>query len=251
MSALLGITARAVLYTMLGVILVVMILFGLMLYLLLKTKKKSDSVDNNIRYLLARRESQIVVEIMQCEHDDVKRAELVGKLRRVKMAEMLIEELIKEEQGIVSAVEAEENAKRKHPEKAAAPANKPPVPPAGRPDEPRPAVKPEDMSKVNVNGAPRPVGQPVQRPAGQPMQRPGQPPVQRPAGPVQSAQAPTKPVTEKPAQPAAKPVQAAEKPVEKPAEKPAAQPEKPGASAPASDKKDGAADKGAEEKKQD
>ena len=196
---LLAMSARAALVLLLIVLIVMALLFGFMVFMLLKLRSKNNLSDAyNVRNMLARRESQIVEDILKSEHDDVKRTELVGKLRRVKMAEMLIDELIRDEEGILKEIDAEEKAKKASAKAAPQPsvnvtaaAKAKPANAAGNTaQKPNLPPKPKDMSAANGNAAQKPVQRPVQKPA------------EKTVGEVKTSAE----------QPAAKPVATAEKP---------------------------------------
>ena len=197
---LLVVSAHTLFIIMLLTMIVVALLFGFMVFMLLRMRKKENLSDaDNVKGMLARRESSIVVEIMRNEKDEVKRTELVGKLRRVKMAQMLIDELIREEEGILKEIDAEENSKKAHvkddAENAAKPAQHDGAPKArpvqqGGPVQRKVPPRPRDMSSVNGVPAQRPVQRPVQNPA------------QKPAGPDHKTEM----------NPTAKPVQTEQKP---------------------------------------
>lgn len=112
---LLAASARGLFIAMLIVMIVVSLLFGFIVFMLLKpAKKQPEAVDpNNVRNMLARRETQLTVELMSNKDDEAKRAELVNKLRRVKSAQMLVDELVEEEKAIVGATDAEEKERIK------------------------------------------------------------------------------------------------------------------------------------------
>ena len=98
---------------MLIIMIIVSLLFGFVVFVLLKTGKKGDDADaGNVKQLLARRESKLVMDAMKC-NDDEKKAELLNKLRRVRSAQMVIDELLKEEKAINDSIEAEELARKR------------------------------------------------------------------------------------------------------------------------------------------
>lgn len=124
---LLAASARGLFIAMLIIMIVVSLLFGFIVFMALKPAKKApEAVDaNNVRKMLARRETQLTVELMNNKQDEAKRNELVNKLRRVKSAEQLVDELLEEEKAIVGATEAEEKERVKKPaaEKSGKPKN--------------------------------------------------------------------------------------------------------------------------------
>ena len=187
---LLAVSARVLFVAMLIILIAVALLFGFIVFMILKMHKKRDLAETgNVKNMLARRESQIVVDILRNEHDDVLRAELVGKLRRVKMAQMLIDELIKEEEGIINEIEAEENPKKA----ARAAENESTHKPAQHPvrNGQRPAQRPAGMSGANGGAAQRPAQnhaqKPVQNTEELSVQQPAQDAKEVPAEPVEKA----------------------------------------------------------------
>lgn len=164
---LLAISARGLFIAMLIIMIVVSLLFGFIIFMALRpVKKPPEAVDaSNIRKLLIRRETQITVELMQTKDDEAKRSELLNKLRRVKSAEQLVDELVEEEKAIEGATEAEEaaRAKKKGGEKKPAQKGKPvgaKRPPAPRPDREGEAAAAQDGEKPRPSAekprAPRP-----------------------------------------------------------------------------------------------
>ena len=63
--------------------------------------------------MLTRRESNLLLELMACKDDEAKKSELINKLRRVKSAMALVDELIEEEKAIEQASEEDENNRKK------------------------------------------------------------------------------------------------------------------------------------------
>ena len=141
---LLAASARGLFIAMLIIMIVVSLLFGFIVFMLLKpVNKQPEAVDaNNVRKMLTRRETQLTVELMNNKDNEAKRTELVNKLRRVKSAEQLVDELVEEEKAIIGATEAEEKDRKIHHEKGEShkPAHKPAVKTEG-------GAKPEKAAK--------------------------------------------------------------------------------------------------------
>lgn len=120
--ALLASATRGLFIAMLIIMIVVSFLFALIVFIALRpVKKPPEEVDpNNVKSMLTRRESNLLMELMQLKDDEPKRAELINKLRRVKSAQALVDELIEEEKAINQASEEdEENRSKRKAEEAA------------------------------------------------------------------------------------------------------------------------------------
>ena len=154
-------SARGMFIAMLIIMIVVSLLFGFVVFVLFKTGKKGDAYDaDNVKRLLAVRESKLVVEIMACKDNEEKKNELTMKLRRVRSAMTLIDELLKEEKAMSDAIEAEEKAKKKsYAEKGEKP--------AAYADVKQPERKPP-VERPAANGGATPAHQPAPQFAHQP-----------------------------------------------------------------------------------
>lgn len=175
------------------VMIVVTALFAFILWIALKPIKKDELDDSSsARKALARRETELTVALLKLlnkESDEGKRAELENKLREVKAAEKLVNELMGEDE------------------------------PAAKPAKPVKPVKPAPK-------AAKPAAAPVQQ-AAKPAKPAAQPAAKPAAAPVQQAVKPAKPAAQPAAKPAAAPAQQAAKPAAKPAPaKPAEEPKK-------------------------
>lgn len=118
---------------LLTVMVIVTALFALILVIALKPIKKDELDDSSsAKKALGRRETELTIELLKKQNDAKARAELEGKLREVKAAEKLVEELVPEP----------EKPAPKKPVKAPAgkPAPKAPAKPA--PEKPAEPVKP-------------------------------------------------------------------------------------------------------------
>lgn len=181
--ALLASATRGLFIAMLIIMIVVSALFALIVFIALRpVKKPPEEVDpNNVRSMLTRRESNLLLELMACKDDEAKKSELINKLRRVKSAMALVDELIEEEKAIEQASEEDENNRKK---RRAEEASK------------KPAVK---RSAPTKNGAPKsakpqngtqPRHKPVQKKQDPLEFRPSQEPAQAPVKAENSEQSP-------------------------------------------------------------
>ncbi len=181
--ALLASATRGLFIAMLIIMIVVSALFALIVFIALRpVKKPPEEVDpNNVRSMLTRRESNLLLELMACKDDEAKKSELINKLRRVKSAMALVDELIEEEKAIEQASEEDENNRKK---RRAEEASK------------KPAVK---RSAPTKNGAPKsakpqngtlPRHKPVQKKQDPLEFRPPQEPAQAPVKAENSEQSP-------------------------------------------------------------
>lgn len=109
---LLAAPVRVMFIAMLIIMIIVTLLFGYIVFMILKTKKSDATSSPDVKQLLVRRESRLVAEIMATKGDDEKKNELLGKLRKVKSAQMVVDELLKEEAELSESIEAEEKAKK-------------------------------------------------------------------------------------------------------------------------------------------
>ena len=94
--ALLASATRGLFIAMLIIMIVVSALFALIVFIALRpVKKPPEEVDpNNVISMLTSRESNLLLELMACKDDEAKKSELINKLRRVKSAMALVDELI-------------------------------------------------------------------------------------------------------------------------------------------------------------
>ena len=122
------------------VMIVVTALFAFILWIALKPIKKDELDDSSsARKALARRETELTVALLKLlnkESDEGKRAELENKLREVKAAEKLVNELMGED---------EPAAKPAKPVKPVKPAPKAAKPAAKRAEAPAKTEKPTAM----------------------------------------------------------------------------------------------------------
>lgn len=151
------------------VMIVVTALFAFILWIALKPIKKDELDDSSsARKALARRETELTVALLKLlnkESDEGKRAELENKLREVKAAEKLVNELMGED------------------EPAAKPAK--PVKPV------KPAPKAAKPAKPAAKPAEKPVAKPAEKPAAKPVAKPAAKPAEKPA-PAKPAEEPKK-----------------------------------------------------------
>ncbi len=150
------------------VMIVVTALFAFILWIALKPIKKDELDDSSsAKKALARRETELTVALLKLlnkESDEGKRAELENKLREVKAAEKLVNELMGEDEPaakpakpVKSAQPAPKAAKPAKP--AAQPAAKPVAKSAAKPAE-KPATTP-----APAKPAEKPVAKPAAKPA--------------------------------------------------------------------------------------
>lgn len=119
---------------LLTVMVIVTALFAFILVIALKPVKKDELDDSNsARRALGRRETELTIELLNKQNDAKRRAELESKLREVKAAEKLVEELIPEE---------EKPAPKKPAVKPPVKQSVPPKPVKSEQAKPAPAAKP-------------------------------------------------------------------------------------------------------------
>lgn len=161
------------------VMIVVTALFAFILWIALKPIKKDELDDSSsAKKALARRETELTVALLKLlnkESDEGKRAELENKLREVKAAEKLVNELMGEDEP------AAKPAKPAKPVKSAQPA----------PKAAKPAAAPAQQAAKPAKPAAQPAAKPVAKPAAKPA----------------AAPAPAKPAEKPVAKPAAKPAE--------------------------------------------
>ncbi len=161
---LLATSARGLFVGMLIVMIIVSLLFGFIVFMLLKPVKKPPEAvsSDNIRSLITHRETQLTVELMSSQDDEKKRTDLMGKLRRLKAAEQVVDELIEEEKAISGESESREKERKAPPRKTGQPQRKAPDgnrPPRKAVQNPRPVPqKPVEPGKGAVQN-PRPAPQ--------------------------------------------------------------------------------------------
>ena len=162
--ALLAISSRAILIVMLIVLILLALVFGFMLYMILNAKKRQQVAisSKNVMYLLEKHEQQLVAEIEKGNPSEEKKTELMNKLRRAKSAQMLVEELVKEHEGVAQG--------------AAQPAQKPAQPAQGAA---QPAQKPAQPAQNPAQPAQNPAAQPAQKPVANPAAKPVQNPADK------------------------------------------------------------------------
>lgn len=157
------------------VMIVVTALFAFILWIALKPIKKDELDDSSsAKKALARRETELTVALLKLlnkESDEGKRAELENKLREVKAAEKLVNELMGEDEP------AAKPAKPVKPVKPAPKAAKPAAAPVQQ------AAKP---AKPAAQSAAKPVAKPAAKPAEKPAAtpapaKPAEKPVAKPA----------------------------------------------------------------------
>ncbi len=162
------------------VMIVVTALFAFILWIALKPIKKDELDDSSsAKKALARRETELTVALLKLlnkESDEGKRAELENKLREVKAAEKLVNELMGED------------------EPAAKPA-KPVKPVKPAPKAAKPAAAPVQQAAKPAKPAAQSAAKPVAKPAAKPAEKPAATP------------APAKPAEKPVAKPAAKPAE--------------------------------------------
>ena len=175
MSILLAISARTVLTIALVIMILVSLLFGFILFMILKSSKKKDNHTQqqpNILQLLARHESHLNEELAKGNLDEEKSTALNTRLRRVKSAQALIDELTKEHEAHAQAKATEVHHSPEHKPAGAPVAN-------GGAEHAHPAPNAPHPTGNPAPSAPHPTGNPVQRPVN---------PVQRPVNPAGNAQ---------------------------------------------------------------
>ena len=162
------------------VMIVVTALFAFILWIALKPIKKDELDDSSsAKKALARRETELTVALLKLlnkESDEGKRAELENKLREVKAAEKLVNELMGED------------------EPAAKPA-KPVKPVKPAPKAAKPAAAPVQQAAKPAKPAAQSAAKPLAKPAAKPAEKPAATP------------APAKPAEKPVAKPAAKPAE--------------------------------------------
>lgn len=150
------------------VMIVVTALFAFILWIALKPIKKDELDDSSsARKALARRETELTVALLKLlnkESDEGKRAELENKLREVKAAEKLVNELMGEDEP------AAKPAKPVKPVKPAPKAAKPAATPAqqaAKPAKPaaQPAAKPAAAPAQQAAKHAKPAAKPAEKPA--------------------------------------------------------------------------------------
>ena len=139
------------------VMIVVTALFAFILWIALKPIKKDELDDSSsAKKALARRETELTVALLKLlnkESDEGKRAELENKLREVKAAEKLVNELMGED------------------EPAAKPA-KPVKPVKPAPKAAKPAAAPVQQAAKPAKPAAQSAAKPVAKPAAKPAEKP-------------------------------------------------------------------------------
>ena len=140
------------LIVMLVVVAVLTLLFGCMLFMILNfSKKKGGNAQNDVMYMLERHETHLAAEIEKCS-DDEKKESLNIKLRRIKAAQHLIEEMKKEDEARAAAIAA----KRKSEKEAAAAKNSAAAPAPEQKSAEKPAQnaeKPAQNAEKPAEGA--------------------------------------------------------------------------------------------------
>ena len=132
----LAISARATLTVMLVVIILLTLLFGAMLFMILKNSKKSktETPGVDVMHMLERHDAHLSAEIEKVKGDDAKKEALSLKQRRIQAAKHLIDEMIKEDEARAAAIAAKrkeqaaaarQNAAQPKPEAHANAENKP------------------------------------------------------------------------------------------------------------------------------
>ena len=189
-----------------AIVVIACVVFSFLLYRKTASVKKTLDADV-VRRELYRRETDVVIQLVKENPDESKREALLNELRRIKSAEMLVEEIVKNEKADRGIAEHHAKAPAKPGEQAKAPAK-----PAGAPTAPAGAPAPRPTAPAGAP-APRPAA-----PTGAPAPRPAAPtgaPAPRPAAPA-GAPAP------RPATPAGAPAPRPAAPTGAPAPKPAA-----------------------------
>lgn len=98
---------------LLVIMIFITILFGIIVFIALKPIKKEKSGDNaSTKKLLSRREAELTIELMNNEGDKKTKEDLIDKLRRVKAAEEVVDELVKEEKAVADELDAEDAKKK-------------------------------------------------------------------------------------------------------------------------------------------
>ena len=151
--------SRALFISLIAVVVVVVLLcLGLSAFLFYKSAHVKKSIEADvIRKELYRRETEVVVKIFHEKPDESKREALINELRRIKSAELLVEEIIKAEKAERSLAE-NRTAKPAKSEKPAKPAKsgnssaapKEGVAPAQESGKPAPAAAAEQPASGGV-----------------------------------------------------------------------------------------------------
>lgn len=104
----LAISARLTLTIMLVVIIILTLMFGFMLFTLLKRAKKDkeETPPVDVIHMLERHETHLAAEIEKMQDDDAKKEALTLKHRRIQAARHLIDEMIKEDEARAAAIAA-------------------------------------------------------------------------------------------------------------------------------------------------
>lgn len=144
---------------LLTVMVIVTGLFALILFIALKPIKKDQLDDSSsARKALGRRETELTIELLNKQNDPKSRAVLEGKLREVKSAERLVDELMTEDEAAVTKPDGEKankpapkaNPAQAKPVQPAKPAEEKKAAPAANPAQAKPApqAKPAEEKKA-------------------------------------------------------------------------------------------------------
>ena len=141
---LLASPARTLLVIALVIMVVVCLLFGFIVFMMFKNRKEADKLTvEELMQKLARRESKLNAEFAAAK-TEARKNEVTIRLRRVKTAISLIDEIVKEEQAKAAA--KKEDGARKSAPNGQRPAQK------GQNGQ-HPAHRPADMSASSVDNA--------------------------------------------------------------------------------------------------
>lgn len=144
---------------LLTVMVIVTALFALILVIALKPIKKDELDDSSsAKKALGRRETELTIELLKKQNDAKARAELEGKLREVKAAEKLVEELVPEPEKPAPRKPVKAPAGKPAPKAPAKPAPVKPAKPAKAPvkEEKPTAEKPVEPAKEEKPAAEKP-----------------------------------------------------------------------------------------------
>ena len=154
------------------VVILCVVLSAILYYKSSKVKKTLDA--DVIRKELYRRETDIVIQIFKDKPEESKKEALVNELRRIKSAELLVDEIVKNEKSERGIVE-------NHPRKGEAENKK-----GNKPH-------PEHGNGEKAGHAPAPQGEKAHAPAPAhaPAEKPAEKPVEKSGSPEKSSEKPT------------------------------------------------------------
>ena len=155
-------------------VIVVILCVTLSALLYIKSTKVKQTLDADvIRKELYRRETELVIQIFKDKPDASKREALIGELRRIKSAEMLVEEIVKNEKAERGITDQHSDKKKGNPPQGGQ------AKPENGEKGPAPAPAPQGANRPAPAPAPQGANRPAPAPAPQGGDRPA--PAQKPA----------------------------------------------------------------------